>query len=404
MTSCFTILLFSLLLTSCGDPLNIFREYDGVNLIDRYQFGETDDEGNGWTADHGWGSGFTQTSANNYMNFEPVTGIDTSSIPAPADGDAIRVYRLEVKNQFVNGDFESAGELSDVVYVDPDSGVESSESIESGVANEIGTGQSIRINTVIDDPIDQYYIDLASRVNTWSEASEYSFHFDFYSYIGSYYFQFDDNTDRPDFLYFTALAERTETVLSFPGSASSEKNNRISADPRYSRWYLGRVDGTVQFDSQLDNIRFVRSDSDYSVRLQIPYVHESSGLELVQNAPYVFTIFVRKDSRALGANNFYSNLINITASDIYSEGIGGVTVSQDFDISSIGSSWTKIDMQFDGLVQGIPEDTSTKMIEIAVTASGLNKTSDEAGNLSVFPLDAGAVLIAAPSLRLGTIE
>ncbi|WP_144083029.1 hypothetical protein [Salinispira pacifica] len=389
---------------SCSDPLNLFGEYDGVNLIDGYQFGETDAEGNGWTADHGWGSGFTQTSVNNYMNFEPVTGIDTSSIPAPADGDPVHVYRLEIKNQFINGDFESAGELSNVFYVDPDSGVESSASIESGVDNEIGTGQSVRINTVIDDPIDQYYIDLATRVNTWSDADEYSFHFDFYSYIGSYYFQFDDNTDRPDFLYFSALSERTETVLSFPGNASTEKNNLISADSRYSRWYLGKVDGTVQFDSQLDNIRFVRADTDYAVRLQVPYTHEDSGLELVQNAPYVFTLYVRKDSRAPGANNFYSEILNVTASDIYSGGIGGVTVSQDFDISSIGSSWTKIQMPFDGLVQGVPEDDSAKMIEIAITASGLNKTIDEAGNLSVFPLDAGAVLIAAPSLELGTIE
>jgi hypothetical protein len=394
------------LMVSC-DPVDLFAEYRGVNLINSFQFGEElvpATIGDGWEADWGWNEGTQATDPNNYMTFAPPAAPDlalagTSGLPATApDGDAIAVYRLEVLNQFANGDFETGG--SEFLNFSTDLGTPTRI---NPATDELGIDESIQLDSGFNS---SQYVDLSLRVNTWAAASEYVFHFEYYPLAGQpFYLQFDDGvSDSVDYLFQITIAERSNSRLSFPGVTAAEKGNYLQVSPNYRRWYFGRVDAQTSFDSQIDSIRFVRLDTSYAARLTIPYADPSTGLTLVQGGSYEFSIYVhREDDRLasaggtfLGTNRFLAQNMNITIRDIY----GGVnertTVSRDFDLSGLGSDWVKITLQAENLVKAIPSDPTEPMIEIAITASALSS-----GTASSYALDAGSVLVALPLFELG---
>jgi hypothetical protein len=401
------ILVFAfaaMLMVSC-DPVDLFAEYRGVNLINSFQFSEelvaaaVDD---GWQADWGWNEATQSTVANNYMIFIRLNGTTTPTLgvaqgygglPAFApDGDPVLVYRLEILNQFANGDFENIGTATANFNT-----VAGGPTITANAAPDfLGTGNSIELDSAYNDI---YYIDLAARINTWAVDQEYVFHFDYYPRsVQTYFFQFDDGSNVPDYLNQITIGARSETALSFPGVTEDEKDNYLQASNSYDRWYFGRVDGQTAFFSQIDNVRFVRSDVGYAARLQIPYTDPDSGLTLVQGGSYVFSIYVHKDDPAeIGGNNrFFAQTINITIRDIYGGVSERTTATQDFDISGLGAGWVKITMAAENLVKAIPADPAEPMLEVAITASGLSS-----GNASSYALDAGSVLIALPELKLG---
>lgn len=176
----FYLLVFFLVfvfLSSCEDSTNLFAEYEGRNLIANHQFGVTIGSEQVWQPDH-------EDPTNVYMTWEALSGTELDgarAVEGLPDGD-INIYRLEVKNQFINGDFEAS--TLPVTAVSDIGGIDG-----MGIWNSTRTmviDDELWVDTVDDNNYleftqggDTLYIDLSAALNSYNEVEEYSYYIEF---------------------------------------------------------------------------------------------------------------------------------------------------------------------------------------------------------------------------------
>ncbi len=428
------ILLASAALLSC-DPVNRFAEYEGLNLIGDFPFGSGADSDSGWFASYSWDNTnqTTETAGNNFVTFEPLSGPDLISAQAAAGytelpegpgGGAPAIYRLEVKNQFANGDFQqsSTGFLgSDDANIGPNaaSWFDSYDDDNANYSILDAGGGDLRLNFVdLDDTdgdteLERVFVDLSANVSSWADplVNSYVFHMDFlFRSENPLVFQFDDGDAigfagggtadaNPAPYAFDLPGIRDNQAVFFPGDLPEEKGNFMQADAAYRRLYLGDTLGTQRFIAELDNIRFLAAEADYSVKLLIPFAAEGRP-DLAGGGTYTFSLFILQDpSAAATANRFASEAVNIGIRNIQSDSLANRSYSANFSTTDASGGWTEITIDAPNLLSTMPADPREAVIELSISASalGTGPYSPSQGD-SVYLLDAGSILVASPSL------
>ena len=386
------LLLALVMLWSCADPVDLFSEYRGKNLISSYQFGEGDSSG--WQPDH--------TGSNVYMTYEELSGVDLSdarNAPGLPDNTA-NVYRLEVKNQFINGDFEATpatiGSNADIGGPDGTSIWTSTQTITDNnlwVDNVNGNRYLEFIGST-----EILYADLSNALTSYPDAVWYNYHIEFtvsgpgVDFTGlnpNIQFKFDDNSP-------SGGGERSLPLTSsgsrfFPGDYPTGTGNFWTKGSN-NRLYFGKSTGAL-FGATIDNIRFIRADNTYAIRLTLPF-SEANRLDLALGGIYTFSVYVKEDPTVSPTNNrFATDTIALEIRDLYTAD-GTLSVVRNLT-SSNTSRWQKLEISAVGLIIDSPADRSSNMIELAITTSALNTAAGGNAN-TVYKLDAGSILIALP--------
>ena len=352
-------------LFSCS-PIDRFSEYRGVNLLEGKSLSD-------WTPD------FNEVSSPAPANGGGGAYMLYQSAGATAGYNGSEAFRLRTKNLFPNGDFE-AGSLTGWQI----SGGSGSFSLTNNPV-EVIQGSSLKYTIA---PSTQFiYFPLSSLsdgflATTSTQSIAYTFRFDL-KYPGAPTLSFDLNTNpSSDSTHFFELQKPTGTLsfyrypANFPDSPLIQTISRSSSVEYY--FFLNTVltdKGNFQ-NGIIDNIRFLRSDLQYKIRLVLPRTDPTNPNRLhLPSGSYRFSFYVKQDPEA-GSNNVFP------ASRI-SFGIGNA--SKTLDASSIGSDWTKVEGTFNNL-QIDPGST----MELWISAT--DSTDD-------FYRDCGSILISSPFLE-----
>ncbi|GAB4364617.1 MAG: hypothetical protein Kow009_01360 [Spirochaetales bacterium] len=351
--------LFLLWVFSSCSSVDHFSEYTGVNLLEGKSLAD-------WVPDYNEAS--TPAPANPeggvYMLYE-----SAGSTAGYGGGEA---YRLRTKNLFPDGDFESG-------------------SIHSGwqpgggaSAPSLSGTDSISGNWALEYDLTStsHYISfpLSNLTDEFQGDVPYSFRFDV-KYTSGNKLIFDINTlsseDKTNILNLQQPSEDT-TIFSYPEDFPlSARIHEVYGQT--SLYFLLNTVITTEADPQkglIDNIRFLRSDLEYRIRLVLPRDDPDDPSRLpLPSGSYRFSFYVKQDPDA-GSNNVFP------ASRI-SFGIDNAAHS--VDASTIGSDWTQVEHTFTNIQ--IDPDSS---IELWISAT--DSTED-------FYRDCGSILISSPSLE-----
>lgn len=187
----------------------------------------------------------------------------------------------------------------------------------------------------------------------------------------------------------------------FPGENNIE--NRWENNPQQDRLYFGRPN--VPIAATIDNIRFIGRNINYAVRFS-PSNSENGRINLnYSGGKYTFSVYVTDDPTVgTSPNRFAAKSIAMEIKVNYptigdgDEGENSQSVVRNFVLDD-GSRWQRFEMTItDFFTSRQPGNSSedTRM-ELAITASALSSGSGGDAN-TIFKLDAGSVLVAAPSL------
>lgn len=296
------------------------------------------------------------------------------SAGATAGHNGSEAFRLRTKNLFPNGDFE-AGSLTGWQL----SGGSGSFSLTTN-PGEIIQGTSLKYNISASTAYIHY--PLSNLADGFLVGTPYTFRFDV-KYINANTLSFDTNSDpSTDASYFFKLQQPRETKpyyrypIDFPDSPLLQFVSRTGGQDLSFYLNTALPDKGDPQQGIIDNIRFLRSDLQYKIRLVLPQTDPTNPNRLsLPSGSYRFSFYVKQDPEA-GTNNVFP------ASRI-SFGIGNAYKT--VDASSIGSDWTKVEGTFNNL-QIDPGST----MELWISAT--DSTDD-------FYRDCGSILISSPSLE-----
>ena len=349
-------------LLACS-PIDRFSEYRGVNLLEGKSLGD-------WIPD--FNEALTPAPANPggeaYMLYQ--------SAGATAGYGGTEAYRLRTKNLFPNGDFESG------TVTGWTSSGGASFSLTS-LSSEAIQGNSLKYTVTtstgyISFPLSSLLDGFLSTTSVQNIL--YTYRFDL-KYPSTQTLSFDVNTlPSPGDPHYIQLPKPSiessyyRYPVDFPESPLIQTVYRSSDTQTYYFFLNTPLSG--KGDSQegiLDNIRFIRSDLKYRIRLVLPR-NDPARLPL-PSGTYRFSFYVKQDPDA-GSNNVFP------ASRI-SFGIG--SASKAVDATSSWTDWTQVQGTFNNL-----QIDPGSSIELWISAT------DSAND---FGRDCGSILISAPSLE-----
>lgn len=392
-------------LSSCEDATNLFAEYEGRDLIADYQFGATIGSEQVWQPDH--------EGSNDYMTWEALSGTeldDARDVRGLPDGD-INIYRLEVKNQFINGDFEATTPLP-ITAVSDIAGMGIWNSTRTTVSNDMLWVDTVDDNNYLEfnQGGDTLYIDLTEALNSYNEVEEYSYYIEFI--ISGDEVSFDDGNPGIRFAFDNEPPSGENKIVHrlsgnkwfFPGGNGIE--NRWEKSPQRNRLYFGRPN--VPFATTIDNIRFVGRNINYAVRFLLPN-SENERISLnYSGGKYTFSVYVKGDptvgTSPGGDNRFAAKSIAMEIKVDYptlgdeDDGENSQSMIRNFVLDD-DSRWQRFEMTITDFFVNKQLDNSSEgaRMELAITASALSSGSGGDAN-TIFKLDAGSVLVAVPSL------
>ena len=350
-----------LIFFSCS-PIDRFSEYRGVNLLEGKSLSD-------WTPD------YNEVSPPAPANPEEEAYMLYQSAGAIAGYNGSEAFRLRTKNLFPNGDFEG-GSLTGWELI---KGATSSTFSISGSAI-----QGVSLNYTISASTDYIRFPLSNLADGFLPSIPYTFRFDVkYTSTGSDTLSFDTNTDPAtdgSYLFKLQKPKEIKTYYRYPADyPDSPLLKNVSRTAGQNLYFFLNTALPDKGDPQIgiiDNIRFLRSDLQYKIRLVLPRTDPTNPNRLpLPSGSYRFSFYVKQDPDA-GSNNVFP------ASRI-SFGIGNAYKT--VDASSIGSDWTKVEGTFNNL-QIDPGST----MELWISAT--DSTAD-------FYRDCGSILISSPSLE-----
>jgi hypothetical protein len=259
-----------LFLGSCGDPVDHFAEYRGVDLIPEAGF----DAASVWAV----------TNGSPYMSFAAVT----AETPPDDEPDAA-VYRLEVLNLAPDGGFDD----TDIGKI-PDNWTEETAmtiSVIAGTDTKAIDGKTLRLYFAGGSSSGSYTLP-----SVFKEGGSFSFFFtyrnDQASIVRIGYPPADSST-------FWELTTEEADPVEYPNTETLT-DFTYSTDEGNTLWFAGFSEGYYYFD----NLRLVRNDIDTELRAS--FTVDSTAEPLIDGA-YAFSVWAKAEGAAgaaLGDNRF----------------------------------------------------------------------------------------------------
>jgi len=399
-------LVASAVLLLAGCPLNTsvdFDDYESVNLIGSRGF----DSGL-WYFQDGVTAGTTdpvtgETASVDYVQWE------STSENAPA-GVAGPVYRLRIPNLLPNGDFEN-GDLSHDGVAGDDWVSSETSTTGTGISNgvlESGTpiqgNHSLRLNFT--STTVYYAIDLSSTLSDgFPSTARYSFRMLLNSSVPNFGMEMhnhsgatDDPADADTNNRFSVSLTGIGTVLQVPTSGDTSETapvigprNMIVANTSFPYLSFGGYLEATQdaaVVSRFDDLRIVRSDRSYYVRLPVPF-RESGRPDLNQNGSYTISVWVKEDPLAGSNNRFTPSHLSLGMDS--TPGTPGGEISTPVELTGIGS-WKQVSVTFNGFpFPAVDTSGSTPILEVLIEI-GYSQGGPEY-------IQPGSVLLAGPTLN-----
>lgn len=368
----------ALMATATCTPVS-FSEYDDVNLI------ESRDLSSGtWTVDDG---SFVPPGTGTYMTFDT-----PAAPPAPPAGVTDTVYRLEVKNQLNNGDFEGGNPFNN----------------SGGAGSTVGLATNLDGDSMaLDAPSGEYtYVDLAGNLADGFPAnSRYAFHLDFTTVPESVSIELHDGAaedtqnlfsiSRPssygptDVVYFTKDEITADPALATNGNEFTSDNGSS-----YTNFSFGGFADSLHTaqSGEVDNIRIARSDLSYYARLAVP-VEDAGRPVLEDGGTYTVSVYVQPEAAAditpTTPNRYAARYLSLGINP--SPGTTGTEAVERHNLSGLSAgSWTKLSTE----VSGFQIDDSLSGTDTALEVV-IEPTNSAGGPLYT---DAGSILICGPEL------
>jgi hypothetical protein len=418
------VLAIACVLTLAGCKLNTdyFKDYRGKNLLANWDFGALDASSNPKWALESYSDYATSTSTDydatyttsDYMSW--ATASDLNGVLDSTSGHYLNVgpngtspaYRLEIKNLFNDGDFESASNNATI----SDSWWSPQGSATALVYNGLFTSQidaSLHPSPISNQSMffsgpagSEMTLTLStSSVPLWNRPGSYRFRFD-YRYFGtSQTFHAAltpaTNTDAENTGAWdaTGLTNQSTSIVSFSHYFS------LSASSASRTLTLGSA--SSQDEAVIDNVRVVHNDIPPYVTMSFSSL-KSGTLQLLpgtKSGDYKLTFYVHDDPTAdqtggsgiaHTANRLNPSGITVQVTAAVQSGSTGTYVHFIDRPSGGWPKWTQLSFpmgfNFVNSDADIPSGTSALKIEIAPTNTV---------NLSTDGKDVGSVLIAQPS-------
>lgn len=403
------------ILTTCGDPLDIFSAYRGQNLLESQNLSTES-----WVLHESTAPG----TSGALMAFDDVTG---QNLAAPPEASGA-VYRLELKNQLANGDFEDGSDPPDQ-WSTEDTGTD----LVFGTAGNPGTDSFWWLSGQVLHHVsaaaqDSYaYIDLAAYLSTFptqAPAREFTIHFsmqlpgDQFSYSfgfwdtpGGTYNPTATVSVQPDSdlsIYRTFPSIDTAGQF-YPGNTA----NTVTLGPGNMR-YLSLEQTASNLNLHFDNFRIVQTQSadlSYSLETGLTRVDDAKRADFpLQSGSYEFSLYVRPDPVVTpdpdGRNRYPGRYITLQI-------LGNAgSASKTFDLwqgnpkegYTQPEGWTKLTLTGENLVgslYGVAGDDEVLRIQVIPAAIGKQVYDPQGEDLETsYPNeDAGSFLITAPHLE-----
>jgi len=369
----------ALTLTGCPSGVD-WSDYEGTNLIAARPFGATDDAGDAlWYFADGLLAGTTdpvsgETAAIDYVVFEEVDSAVYGSLPADAVGP---VYRLEVRNLLPNGDFENGTLDTGASWVEADINTDAPVYVSNAALAGTAIAGSHSLSLDFGSSDVYYALDLSSALlDGFPADATYAFRYLVNSNRESFSMEQNNasgpgdasNSDTNNRFRISISSILTNQTLEVPIAGSADEaptitpRNEILADPSFPYFSFGgyftqgaSVGGTI------DNIRIVRSDKNYFLRLPVPF-GDADRPNLNANGSYTVSVWIKEDT---GSNRFVPSHIALGL-DSVPDGTGGETalpVAVPDDVSS----WQELSASFNGFpFDTVGTATDTVILEVLI--------------------------------------
>jgi len=377
---------------------NLASDYLALTRIDTLDYGMS---GSRYSASE---NGF-DSATSLYSGLPSAAYLDDGTTTPP-------VYRLEVLNLFINGDFEdSSGSTTGFTAVD-NSGFANVNITSDPSSTSSRDGSVLTVNLTSDDSLN---MDFSQLVSTYSSDTSALYNLSFLFRISQniFYMQWDpdETSDRLKTIQYPTNSDTSTTSdvwCRFPFS-TAEKASTISLasgqsilqiNPQGSANDEKRVTATPLL---LDNIQISRYDTGLGLRLQVPYRLVDTNDDdlrppLISGGTYTLSFYVRNDPTAADDDTKYPNRFqaDYLALDILDDTDSGsnenpITVTT-FSQSSDWDSWTEISISITNLLN--TQDLSSaaasdELLELYISPSNVRN------DRYLIP---GAILLTTPRL------
>ena len=399
----------SLLLAGCEPTGDLFSEYRGTNLIPDAGF-----DSDVWelVAFEDGSTPLSDADLATYALVEPVTdgsaSADTTDLPSGTTSAEIR--RLELKNLFPNGDFDTADASAWA-----ESGVNATASIVTGGSDAIN-GNGLRYDIAATDAYILYQLNgaggLVDATSGTFAGKAYTLRFDMLT-EGLSTFGHNDGASA----LYTTWSTTLPTVQVYDFREEAVPAPEISVNRGGAEYFSINVTDTNPPEGNattqagtLDNIRVARSDISVGYRAIIPLPANTFGDLNFLNGPYRFSVYVRRDpTHTNDGDNTSDNVSNRFPSQDVTLSMGVYRLAESTGQPIDSADVVHIDMTVD---PETGEDAWSSWTQVSVVGGLQVEDADYSDRdlaivLKVAPTDTllsfgrspGSLLIAEPTLE-----
>jgi len=287
------------------------------------------------------------------------------------------VYRLEVRNLLPNGDFENGTLDTGASWVEADINTDAPVYVSNAALAGTAIAGSHSLSLDFGSSDVYYALDLSSALlDGFPADATYAFRYLVNSNRESFSMEQNNasgpgdasNSDTNNRFRISISSILTNQTLEVPIAGSADEaptitpRNEILADPSFPYFSFGgyftqgaSVGGTI------DNIRIVRSDKNYFLRLPVPF-GDADRPNLNANGSYTVSVWIKEDT---GSNRFVPSHIALGL-DSVPDGTGGETalpVAVPDDVSS----WQELSASFNGFpFDTVGTATDTVILEVLI--------------------------------------
>jgi hypothetical protein len=358
-----------------------FDSYIGLNLIPESQFGFA--VPGRWVPD----DPTYVAPEGTYLRFEA-----TGESP-PTEAPSAAVWRIELKNQLPNGDFEAspAGPAPAGWVLLNDSGSATLGVVDSGTYAI--TGHSMAYN--LRNRKDRVDLDLRNAVTGLLDGlpanNTYMVRFDYLINVDQgVVFEYNNGVAPESGNTWNADGDLV-TARAFP-PLDTFPIVTVGPDPSYY-YSVGSLDvakGRPQQGS-LDNVRVIRTSQTYFVRMTVPSTDAGLSDELVPG-PYRFSLWVKQDTGTPTVwNRFPATIVELELRRIFKDS-GGAVIGTGTSIETVtlsGTAWQQASVDLE-----CSERLDAASVEMQIAVSPTDETH------GANSMDCGSILFAAPTLTL----